>query len=188
MTDLPQGFILRQIQKDDIANKLSLGDKSFTPLKTFLKKSAYEFHEYDIAKTFVLVEEKNDGQSASIQIWGYITLMNSEIILNEDQRPKESSATTRYEAYPAVKIARLAIDKRLQGKGYGGELMDWCINHIRLGIMPNVGCRFIVVDSKKNSVQFYEKYGFTLLDIESNREEETPLMFFDLYNHKQSDN
>ena len=58
------------------------------------------------------------------RIWAYITLMNSEIVLNEGQRPQETSATSRYEAFPAVKIARLAIDKSLQGKGFGSMLLD----------------------------------------------------------------
>ena len=107
--------------------------------------------------------------------------MNSEIVLNEGQRPQETTATSRYEAFPAVKIARLAIDKNLQGKGFGSMIMDWCINHVRLAIMPHVGCRFIVVDAKRESVTFYEKFGFILLNTHDNHKDEHPLMFFDLY-------
>lgn len=53
--------------------------------------------------------------------------MNSEIILNEEDRPSETSVTVRYEAFPAIKIARLAVDKALQGKGCGSIMLDWCI-------------------------------------------------------------
>jgi len=173
-----ENLTLRQILSNDDTTKLSLGSEVYTPLKIFLKKSALDFHQYEIAKTYVLV---NQVSSSSSRIWGYITLMNSEVVLNEGQRPQESASTSRYEAFPAVKIARLAIDKALQGNGFGTKMLDWCINHVKLAIMPHVGCRFIVVDAKRDSVSFYEKSGFVLLDTEANRSDDHPLMFFDLY-------
>ena len=149
MVDI-ENFTFRQIQGDDDTTKLSLGNAVHTPLKLFLKKSAFDFHQYEIAKTYVLV---NQGLS-SPRICGYITLMNSEIVLNEGQRPQETSATSRYEAFPAVKIARLAVDKMLQGNGFGSMFLDWCMNHVKLTIMPYVGCRFLVVDAKRDSISF----------------------------------
>jgi GNAT superfamily N-acetyltransferase len=172
-----ENFLLRPIQPDDDTGKLSLGDAAYLPLKIFLKKTAFDFHRYNIAKTYVLV----NSDSSSSRIWGYITLMNSEIVLNEGQRPQESAATSRYEAFPAVKIARLAVDKMLQGNGFGAEFLDWCINHVKLAITPHVGCRFLVVDAKRDSVIFYQKSGFILLNTDSNNIDEHPLMFFDLY-------
>lgn len=177
MIDSSEDFILRQIQHDDNTSKFSLGNPTYTPLKIFIQKYAFDFHQYEIAKTYVLV----DQNSLSKQVWAYITLMNSEIVLNEGQRPQETTSTSRYEGFPAVKIARLAIDKNLQQKGFGSMIMDWCINHVRLAIMPHVGCRFIVVDAKRESVSFYEKFGFILLNTHDNHKDEHPLMFFDLY-------
>ena len=171
-------LILRQIRQTDDTKKLSLGNANHIPLKIFLQKDAYDFHQYEIAKTFVLI---NNDSSPTSRVWGFITLMNSEIALNVGQRPQHSSATQKYQSFSAVKIARLAIDKKLQGKGYGGTLMDWCINHIRLSIMPYSGCRFLVVDAKQDSVSFYQKSGFILLDKASDHTDEHPLMFFDLY-------
>jgi predicted GNAT family N-acyltransferase len=181
--DTAEDFVLRQIQHDDNTSKLSLGSAAHTLLKIFLKKSAFDFHQYEIAKTYVLI----DQNSSSNQIWAYITLMNSEVVLNEGQRPQETSATSRYEAFPAVKIARLAIDKNLQGQGFGGMIMDWCINHVRLAIMPHVGCRFVVVDAKRDSVAFYQKFGFILLNTDANHSDEHPLMFLDLYKEGSSE-
>ena len=177
-----ENFTLRQILSSDDTTKLSLGNEAYTPLKTFLKKTAFDFHQYEIAKTYVLI---NQASSPS-RIWGYITLMNSEIVLNEGQRPQESAATSRYEAFPAVKIARLAVDKALQGNGFGTRFLDWCINHVKLAIMPHVGCRFLVVDAKRDSIAFYQKSGFILLDTEANHSDEHPLMFFDLFKENGS--
>ena len=53
----PEDFILRQIQSGDDTMKLSLGDASYTPLKIFLRKNALDFHQYEIAKTYVLVNK-----------------------------------------------------------------------------------------------------------------------------------
>lgn len=167
MVGIFENFTLRQIQSSDDTTKLSLGDASHTP--------------YEIAKTYVII---NQNLSPS-RIWGYITLMNSEIVLNEGQRPQETSTTSRYEAFPAVKIARLAVDKSLRGIGLGSMFLDWCMNHIKLALMPHVGCRFLVVDAKRDSVAFYQKAGFTLLNINSNDTDEHPLMFFDLYKESE---
>ena len=176
-----EDFILRQIQSNDDTKKLSLGDQAHTPLKTFLKRTAFDFHQYNIAKTYILINQ----QVSSSRVQGYITLMNSEIVLNEGQRPQESAAS-KYEAFPAVKIARLAIDQALQGRGFGSLFLDWCINHIKLTITPHVGCRFLVVDAKRDSVIFYQKSGFILLETDSNRADEHPLMFFDLNGENRS--
>jgi len=180
MFDNCKDFVLRQIQSTDNTTKLSLGNAHYTPLKIFLKKNAFDFHLYEIAKTFVLVNQN----SFPDKILAYVTLMNSEIILNEGQRPQETCATLKYEAFPAVKIARLAVDKALQGKGFGRMLLDWCISHIQLSVMPHVGCRFLVVDAKRDSVSFYQKGGFVFLNTEFNHSDEHPLMFFDLYQTK----
>lgn len=45
---------------------------------------------------------------------------------------------------------------------------------------PNVGCRFIVVDSKQPAVKFYERLGFTLLDTAANKASEQPMMYPDI--------
>ena len=173
-------YILRPIQDDDITKNLSLGLASFEPLKTFLRKSALDFHRYDIAKTYVLVEP----DKTPARVWGYITLMNSEIDLAQSSRPNESPALGRYESFPAVKIARLAVDKSLQRNGWGRMMLDWSINLVRLAIMPHVGCRFIVVDSKKESIFFYQQSGFMLLNKETAESEEHPPMYFDLHSNK----
>lgn len=48
-------------------------------------------------------------------------------------------------------------------------------------IIPNVGCRFLIVDSKRESIKFYEKLGYTLVNSKENREADNPMMFIDLH-------
>jgi len=170
----------REIKDTDNLKKLSLGSSTYTPLKTFLQKDALDFHQNDIAKTYVLVEpDTNPGK-----VVGYVTLMNSEVTLNENQKPQNVLAARKYKVFPAVKIARLAVDKSLQGEGFGRSMIDFSVSLTKEKIMPHVGCRFLVTDAKKGSVSFYEKQGFELLDIEDNKTKDSPSMFFDVYRNQ----
>lgn len=166
---------IRELRLGDKSNGLSLGKQEYIPLKAFLKKAALEFHQDNVAKTYVLVD-----QAESPQIWGYATLMCSEITLNGLKRLGESSNYKRYDTFPAIKLARLAVDKSLHGQGYGSLLVKTTIAIAKDYIMPNVGCRFVTVDSKRNAVNFYEKIGFTLLESKENQTNSNPLMFLDL--------
>ncbi len=46
--------------------------------------------------------------------------------------------------------------------------------------MPEVGRRFLIVDSKRTAVPFYESSGFTVIDSDSNKARDNPIMFLDL--------
>lgn len=172
----PQIF-LREIRSTDNTKLLSLGHANFAGLKTFLKKDAWQFHQENIAKTFVYVDSNDDGA----RIYGYVSLTCSSIELEDGQKPEEPVRANGYPAHPAVKIVRLAIDKTIQRMGFGEQLMDWTIAHVTDQIMPKVGCRYLIVDSKKESIAFYEKSGFILVNSEVNRAAEHPMMFIDLH-------
>ena len=167
---------IRELRQQDKSNRLSLGQPEYAPLKAFLKKAALEFHNDNVAKTYVLID-----QAAPPRIWGYITLMCSEITLNGLKRLGESKNYKHYDTFPAIKLARLAIDKSLQGQGYGALLVNTAIAIAKDYIMPNVGCRFFTVDSKHGAISFYEKVGFTLLDSQENQKSQNPLLFLDLH-------
>jgi len=48
--------------------------------------------------------------------------------------------------------------------------------------MPNIGCRFIVVDSKQDAVDFYRRLGFTTIEADGDNNSDTPIMYLDLVN------
>lgn len=175
-TETPELF-LREIQLGDKTKPLSLGDEAFNALKMFLRQDAWRFHEENIVKTYVYVDSVDQGA----RIWGFVSLMCSSIELEESQRLEEPAGASAYDVFPAIKIARLAVDKRLRGKGYGKSLMDYTIAFVTDKIMPHVGCRFLIVDSKKESISFYEKCGFILVDSDEDEDDETKMMFIDLH-------
>lgn len=110
-----------------------------------------------------------------------MTLVCGEVVTEDgDDLLQEPDLKYLYNHYPAVKIARLAVHKDLSGAGLGRALVNLALGQAKRIICPAVGCRFVVVDSKRGAVKFYEKCGFTLLDTPANRERSEPVMFIDL--------
>lgn len=145
-------LVLREIRPDDSCSGLSLGAEAFTPLKTFLRKSAKRYHAECLAKTYVF---STSGEAEKIV--AYISLNCSVIVVNGGQPQVEDY---HYQDLPAVKIGRLAVDNRYRGKDLGRDLVSMAIAITKGQIMPRVGCRFLVVDSKKESIAFYESAAF----------------------------
>lgn len=165
---------IRAIEQDDNVNAFSAGTQEYLPLKTFLRNQAKEFHFSNIVKTYVAVDDQN-------RVWGYTSLMCSDIELEDGYEVEDCEGANCYETLPAVKIARLAVDGKLRSKGLGTLLVEFSIAIAKDVIMLNVGCRFLVVDAKPAAVGFYQdNMGFTLLDTEENGNNEHPVMFIDL--------
>lgn len=167
---------IRPIQDGDNLHWIRLGHENYAPLKTFLRKSARNFHNQELAKTYVATESKNPGR-----IGAYLTLVCSEI-QNSFDGNQDFVGAEKYSHLPAIKLARMAVDERWKRLHLriGSSMMDWCIAHVMRSIMPHVGCRFMVVDAKADAVGFYEKVGFRMLDTEANKAKLAPVMFVDL--------
>ena len=169
------GIILRELRQEDNVN-ISLGSE-YVALKNFLKKNAKDYHSKNLARTFVAVDNNSDIEN---QVLGYVTLVSSQISLTKFRHP-DDVAEYPYKDYPAVKIARLAVDTKHRMTGLGKYLIGWSIATSIKKIMPFIGCRFLVVDSKPCAISYYEKNGFTLLDTEENKKNKHPLLFIDLH-------
>lgn len=164
---------LRELVAGDGCNSLSLGDPAFAPLKTFLRKEAKRLHQEHLARTFVIVPK---GES---KVLAYITTLCTHVAVEQfaDHAVMDGF---RYKDYPAIKLARLAVDSSLQGQGVGGQLVDFVIGLATEHVMPYTGCRFVVVDAKPQSVDFYKKKGFWPISSNAAEPEATTAMFIDL--------
>ncbi|MCX6227097.1 MAG: GNAT family N-acetyltransferase [Bacteroidia bacterium] len=84
-----------------------------------------------------------------------------------------------YPSHPAVKVGRLAVNKKHQSQGIGSELMDY----IKGYFLDNnkTGCRFITVDADNNprTTNFYKTNGFDYLT-STDEKKKNRLMYFDL--------
>ncbi|QHQ34887.1 GNAT family N-acetyltransferase [Algicella marina] len=165
-------YELRELRPGDKVGSISMGCEIYIPLKTFLKNHAKKYQEQYLAKTYVI---RKDNQDVVI---AYVTLVCGEIVHELDENELDGAQFT-HKQYPALKLARLAIDRRYRGCGLGRNLVDFSVGRAR-HIAKAAGCRFVVVDAKKPSVEFYEKCGFRLIDTPANIQRNEPVMFFDL--------
>lgn len=164
---------LRRIEPGDTVTGLSLGDQVFTPLKIFVRKHAKAYTEQMLATSY--------GVFQGTKLVGYVTLVCGQIEVDAGQpAPDLGDAHFHYRHYPAVKIARLAVDHRYRGAGIGRRLVEFGLGIAREEVASVVGCRFVVLDAKRESVAFYEKNGFRLIATDENRGRPEPVMFLDL--------
>jgi GNAT superfamily N-acetyltransferase len=168
---------IRPIRPGDTLTGLSLGNPAFTPLKTFAQRHAHAYERQSLARTYGAF-----NKAKSDKLLGYVTLVCGEVVLQDgdDALVAADGLQYLYSQYPGVKIARLAVDRRCRKLGIGTALVDLALGIARQSIAPNVGCRFLMVDSKQESVTFYDQQGFTMLDTPENRGRSEPVMFVDL--------
>ena len=104
-----------------------------------------------ITNCFVVVE------TATGQVAAYYTLSAASIPL-VDLPPDETRRLPRYPTLPAVRIGRLAVDRRFQRRGLG-ELM--LMNAVHRTMQDAAAAFALLVDAKNDlAVGFYRRYGF----------------------------
>ena len=75
----------------------------------------------------------------------------------------------RYDAVPAVRLARLAIHEDHQGQGLGERLLATAVRDV-LAAAEHVGIVLMTVDAiDEPAAAFYERYGFVRLEAERAR-------------------
>jgi GNAT superfamily N-acetyltransferase len=144
------------------------------PLKIFLQRHALEYERQGLARTYAAF------QVEPRRVLGYITLVCGEVVTNDGDACLIAGVDYRYKHYPAVKIARLAVDQSVQRVGLGKHLVDLALGIAKREVSPLVGRRFVTVDSKRDSVKFYERCGFTMLDTPANEARREPVMYVNL--------
>ncbi len=115
-------------------------------LNIFLKKYAIQNqYRYMVGVTYVITKKN--------LVLAFITLSASSI------KKHTLNAKKPYEDIPVLRVARLAVDKAYQNKGFGKKLLKFALLKA-LKLKEEFGCVGIVVDVKEEAVKFYEKFGF----------------------------
>ena len=167
---------MRQVSLEDL-NVVYLRDSHDTSffhcsnddLNNFLSEDAKNSQEDLISRTYLCLEPE--------RILGFISLVTDTIEVKLVEKDDGIDGYP-YPRYPAIKIARLAVDKRAEGRGIGRFLLLWAIGKT-YQLSGEVGCRYITLDSKRESVGFYEKSGFKIIKKYSNRN--YPPMYLNMY-------
>lgn len=176
-------FKLRPIAAEDSFTSIKGGGQQYQLLTAFARKKAKKYEAANLSRTYVVHDVTNNRMAA------YVTLVCSEVASKEETGAIIPDADYSYPHYPAVKIARLLVDERYRSRsenslgkfGLGPTLVDFSLGIARREICPAVGCRFVVLDAKPDSIGFYAKQGFTLLNTAENKGRASPVMFVDLH-------
>lgn len=125
-------------------------------LNGFLKFTARQHGDKGISRTFVLTGPENPSI-----ILGYFTLTLCEV--KTEHLPALYARKFPEHGLPAVRLARLAVDTRFQGRGYGGRLLAEAIHRTVL-IAEHAGVIGLFVDAKdETACLFYQRYDFKSL-------------------------
>lgn len=119
-------------------------------LNEFLLRQAGQQQRRGIGKTYIAVAD--DG----VTVTGFITVSAGQIATTS--LPSQLKLP-RYPA-PILRIGRLAVDVRQQGKGIGQDLLAFAL-HLAVEFSQRVGLYAVVVDAKHDKAKaFYVKLGF----------------------------
>ncbi len=130
-------------------------DCGVAALNAFLKSTARQHGAKGISRTFVLTEQD------SPVIMGFFTLTLCEVVA--EKLPVRIAKKYPLHSLPAIRLARLAVSLKHQGKRYGELLLAEAVDRTAL-IAGQAGAIGLFVDAKNDSARtFYERYGFITL-------------------------
>ena len=133
-------------------------DSGVPALGAWLKTRARANEAAGASRTFVIAQ----GEAGN-NVVGYYSLAAASIMREQATGKVKRNMP---EPVPAVLIGRLALDRRLQGKGHGVSLLRDAVLRI-LGAAETVGVRAILVHAmSEDAKRFYEHFGFRASPIE----------------------
>lgn len=137
------------LHKDIDLSHFDCGDDD---LNSFIKDDALNYQEQNLSQTTCVIYEG--------KMIGYFTLACDALSLEKKIKQSIFSGSKQIRSYPALKIARMAFDKKYQRKRIGTVFLEAIKGHAWLLNKQGVGCRFITVDAYSDKVAFYIKNGF----------------------------
>lgn len=136
------------LRKEHVDKKFDCGNQA---LNDFFKKHALQSQASNVSRTYVLADE---GE----RVLGYYSLVYGSVSPQEVGE-RTRSGTGSY-PIPIIIIARLAVEKGFQRKGFGKTLLKDALARC-LQASEIAGLRAVVVNAKdKIAKRFYEKFGF----------------------------
>jgi predicted GNAT family N-acyltransferase len=128
-------------------------------LNDFLRTLVSQYEKRHLGRTYVAVRGPDP------QVFGYYTIASSAVAF--DHLPAEAAQKLPRHPLPVVLVARLAVDRAVQGQRLGEKLMLDALAR-SLELSDELGIHAVVVDAiDQQAKAFYQKYRFIpLLDSE----------------------
>src|SRR3989304_200576 len=120
------------------------------------------FHQYasqnqfrhHIGSTYVAVKEESN------EVLGFATVVPAHI----DEIPPDLQKKLPKYPLPVLRLARLAVSERAQGRGLGEVLLRFVFD-LALRLSSEYGCIGVLVDAKREAEAFYAQYGFYQIEM-----------------------
>lgn len=144
--------MVRKIELLQKSHKKSDFDSKTPLLDNYIKKQSSQDVKRDLAACYVLAEED--------LVLGYYTLSSASIPRDEMPEDEIKRLPQSYGNLPAILLGRLAVDKRMQGQGFGEILLLDAVER-SVDLANQLGILAIIVDPIDDQAKkFYERYGF----------------------------
>lgn len=141
---------IRALRRSDDRGSFESGDEALDHY--FRRYAGQNQFRHHLGVSYVAVEEGC--------ILGFATV--SPGTLDAEQLP----SGRRMPPYPipVLRVARLAVDRAARGRGIGKALIRFCVE-LAERMQDEYGCIGLLVDVKKDAVDFYGRLGFVVLDV-----------------------
>jgi GNAT superfamily N-acetyltransferase len=147
---------IERLARAHIRNRFDCGQPS---LNDFLGTLVSQYEKRNLGRTYVAV------RGADPQVFGYYTIASGAVSF--EHLPSGAAKELPRHPVPVVLVARLAVDRAVQGQRLGEKLLLDALAR-SLELSDDVGIHAVVVDAiDQQAKAFYEKYRFIpLIDSE----------------------
>src|ERR1044072_5938469 len=142
---------IRALRDSDDRNRFESGDPD---LDRFFRQHAGQ-NQFRHHRGVTYVAATNEA------IAGFATVAPGQLEI-EDLPAAARRKLPRY-PIPILRLARLAVDRSVQGQGVGRQLLRFVLQ-LALRLSNEFGCAGVIVDAKPGAVAFYAGHGFIETD------------------------
>ena len=143
---------IRRLRAGDDRSRFRSGDLDLDRFfRSYAGQNQFRHH---VGVTYVAVDAG--------EVLGYLTVAPGGIEI-DDLPAGLQGGLPRY-PLPVLRLARLAVDSRVRGRGLGEQLLRFALG-LALTMTEDYGCVGVAVDAKLGAEAFYARYGFRAIDV-----------------------
>ena len=158
--EIKEKYHFENLTEDHDLSEFDCGDDD---LNDFLKNDALKQQKSRLNVTKLILYEG--------KIIGYVSLLTDTLVLKNIQDEKiqlniknQLEIKSKNKNISAVKIGRLALDKKYSGEGLGSHILRNILTNLKIISEKEIGFRFIIVEGYAKAFNFYVvKNGFEYL-------------------------
>jgi GNAT superfamily N-acetyltransferase len=143
---------IRLLSPKDDRSKFCSGNPELD--RFFSRYAGQNQFRHHIGATYIAIEKDT--------ILGYVTVTASHIEI--ENLPQKSRKSLPSYPLPVLRLARLAVDEEYRNNKIGTLLLR-SVFHLAHEMAQKVGCLGVVVDAKKDAIEFYRQLGFEPLEL-----------------------